>query len=70
MRAELEEANLRIHSLEDEKRLLQERLSKYEPVEELIGTEAAPEQESELPEEGTAPTGEAAPPQDQENAEL
>lgn len=71
LRAELEEANVRIHSLEDEKRILQERLSKYEPVEE---TEAAPEQDSEIPEgtipEGTVPTGEAAPLQDQENAEV
>lgn len=74
LRAELEEANLRIHSLEDEKRILQERLSKYEPVEELVDTEAAAEQELELPEgtapEGGAPTGEAAPSQEQTNAEV
>lgn len=73
VRAELEAANLRIQSLEDEKHVLQERLSKYEPVEEFNETEEAPEQESELP-EGTvlAPTDEAAaaPPQEQENAEV
>lgn len=76
VRAELEAANLRIHSLEDEKRVLQERLSKYEPVEELNENEAATEQESKLSEgtvpEGAALTGEAAaaPSQEQENAEV
>lgn len=72
LRSELDEANLRIHSLEDEKRVLQERLSKYEPVEEL--NETATEHETEITEgvvpEGTAPVEEAAPPKVQENAEL